>query len=123
LKGRRVLSGRRETMNIYKPMVYICSPYAGDIEGNTQKAKRYCRMAADHDCIPIAPHLYFPQFMSEETERDEALYNGLILLSKCDEIWICGERISAGMQLEMKQAACWHKKICYIKGEEDITCR
>ena len=51
-------------------------------------------MAADHDCIPIAPHLYFPRFMSEETERDEALYNGLILLSKCDEIWICGDRIS-----------------------------
>ena len=25
----------------YRPLVYICSPYSGDTEGNTEKARRY----------------------------------------------------------------------------------
>ena len=53
----------------YMPLVYICSPYSGDTEENTEKARRYSRFAADAGTIPIAPHLLFPQFLSEETER------------------------------------------------------
>ena len=64
----------------YKKMVYICSPYAGDIEKNTERARKYSRWAVECGCIPIAPHLLFPQFMSEETEREEALFNGIVLL-------------------------------------------
>ena len=55
----------------YRPLVYICSPYSGDTEGNTEKARRYSRFAADASTIPIAPHLLFPQFLSEETERED----------------------------------------------------
>ena len=29
----------------FKPLVYICSPYAGDVEKNTEKAKLYSRFA------------------------------------------------------------------------------
>ena len=29
----------------YRPLVYICSPYAGDIENNTAKAKKYSRLS------------------------------------------------------------------------------
>ena len=57
----------------YRPLVYICSPYSGDTEGNTEKARRYSRFAADAGTIPIAPHLLFPQFLSEETERELAM--------------------------------------------------
>ena len=31
----------------YRPLVYICSPYSGDTEGNTEKARRYSRFAAE----------------------------------------------------------------------------
>ena len=27
----------------WRPLVYVCSPYSGDVIGNTEKAKRYCR--------------------------------------------------------------------------------
>ena len=91
-------------MDKYRMMVYICSPYAGDIEGNTAKAKRYCRWATDKGCIAIAPHLYFPQFMSEETEREEALHSGIVLLGKCEEVWVFGDRISSGMRAEIEKA-------------------
>ena len=49
----------------YKPLVFICSPYAGNIRRNTERAREYCRFAVSKNCIPIAPHLLFPQFMEE----------------------------------------------------------
>lgn len=54
---------REATKAPYRPMVFICSPYAGDIERNIRKAQGYCRFAVSRNCIPIAPHLLFPQFM------------------------------------------------------------
>ena len=56
----------------FRPIVYVCSPYSGDIDANILNARRYCRFAVDSGCIPIAPHLLFPQFMNDadETERN-----------------------------------------------------
>ena len=31
----------------FRPVVYICSPLSGDLEGNQEKAARYCRFAVD----------------------------------------------------------------------------
>ena len=91
----------------YMPLVYICSPYAGDVERNVQNAKRYCAFALSYGALPIAPHLLFPQFMgSEETEetRELALHMGLILLSKCHELWYFGDIVSDGMKKELNRA-------------------
>ena len=90
----------------YRPMVYICSPYRGSVEKNTENARSYCRMAAERGYIPIAPHLLFPQFMGEETEptRELALHMGMILLTKCQELWYFGNQISEGMKLELNRA-------------------
>lgn len=54
----------------FRPVVYICSPLSGDLEGNQEKAVRYCRFAVDAGYIPIAPHLYFPQFMDDANPRE-----------------------------------------------------
>ena len=53
----------------YRPLVYICSPYAGDIEKNIYRARAFSRFAVEKNCIPMTPHLLFPQFMNESTER------------------------------------------------------
>ena len=74
----------------YRPMVYICSAFSGDELANTQKTKRYCRYALDHNCMPVAPHLMYPQFMDETTERDLAIHMDLVLLGKCEEVWVIG---------------------------------
>ena len=42
----------------FRPMVYICSPFSGDPEGNTEKAKRYCRYATQAGYLPFAPHYF-----------------------------------------------------------------
>ena len=90
----------------YKPLVYIASPYAGDIETNVRRAQGYCRFAVTKNCIPIAPHLHYPQFMddSDEEQRELGLFFALVLLGKCDELWIFGDRVSNGMSQEIKKA-------------------
>lgn len=98
----------------FRPIVYVCSPYAGDVERNILQARRCCRYAADHGCIPLAPHLFLPQFLDEKTERNLALFMGIALLSKCAELWIFGETISQGMELEIRYAQKKGKTIKYI---------
>ena len=84
--------------------VYICSPYSGDIKTNTAKTREYCRFAVDEGQVPVAPHLMFPQFMDEEKERELALQMDLVLLEKCDELWVFGKTMTSGMRAEIAYA-------------------
>lgn len=90
----------------FRPVVYICSPLSGDVESNQAKTRRYCRFAVDTGYIPLAPHLYFPQFMNDQSskERNLALFMDLVLLTKCAELWVFGETISKGMSIEIEKA-------------------
>ena len=90
----------------YKALVYIASPYAGDIGFNIARAQGYCRFAVSKGSIPLAPHLLFPQFMDDDDaeQRKLGLRFALILLGKCDELWVFGEKISAGMAAEIDKA-------------------
>lgn len=90
----------------YRPIVYICSPYAGEIEANVAAARRYSRFAVDSGYIPIAPHLLFTQFLNDSSpyERRLGLFFGNVLMSKCAEIWVFGDRISPGMETEIERA-------------------
>jgi hypothetical protein len=73
-----------------KKLVYIASPYAGDIEYNTRMAIKYCRYAAEHGVIPLAPHLLMPRFLCEANpeERELGIKMGLQLLALCSELWV-----------------------------------
>lgn len=90
--------------------VYICSPFAGDMEANAEKALKYCRFALCKGKLPIAPHCYFPLFMDDTNpaERELGLSFGLRLLYECRELWIFGGRISDGMKREIL-AAKWRQ--------------
>ena len=70
-----------KALRAFRPIVYICSPYAGDIETNVEAARRYSRFAVDTGYLPIAPHLLFPQFMDDDNpeERELALFMDIIL--------------------------------------------
>lgn len=103
----------------YRPLVYICSPFSGDTDGNTQKARRYCRFAVRNGCIPLAPHLLFPQFMDDTkpAERNLALFMDIVLLGKCDQLWVFGKEISAGMAAEIGKAEKKNMTIRYFTEE------
>lgn len=82
-------------------LVFVCSPYSGNVEKNAQNAQRFCRYVVDAGHVPIAPHLLFPQFMDEATEREEAITRSIELLKRCDAIWIFGDKITSGMNQEI----------------------
>lgn len=108
-----------QALRAFRPIVYICSPYAGDIESNTEAARRYSRFAVESGYIPITPHLLFPQFMDDDdpAERELGLFFGNALMSKCSEVWVFGERISNGMAAEIKRARWKNYRLRYFTEE------
>lgn len=76
--------------------VYICSPLrpvstdpilrANELIDNLKLAKDACTFAALCGCEPIAPHLYYPQFLDDNdpTERALGMELGLKALRICD---------------------------------------
>ena len=100
----------------YRPLVYICSPFAGDTEGNINRAQGYCRFAVSEGYIPLAPHLHFPQFMDDcdREQRELGLFFALVMLCKCDEVWVFGSRVSNGMAREISKAKQRDIPIRYI---------
>lgn len=87
-------------------LVYIASPYAGDVENNVEAAKEYCLAAMEEGVTPVAPHLLYPQFLddSDPAQRSLGTHAGLELLTRCDELWVCGPEISPGMSREIQFA-------------------
>ena len=101
----------------YRPLVYICSPYAGDIERNTDRARAFSRFAVEKKYIPIAPHLLCPQYLNEETERWLGLKMGIVFMGKCEEIWVFGDVVSQGRAAEIDKAKRMRKKIRYFTDD------
>ena len=113
----QAISNMDKEQKRYMPMVYICSAYSGDVEGNAEKARRYSRFAVDTGKIPIAPHLLLPQFMEEESERELAMFMDIAILSKCRELWVFGKP-TAGMLNEIAYAERKQMTIKYF--DEDM---
>ena len=97
----------------FRPMVYICSPFSGDPEGNTEKAKRYCRYATQAGYLPFAPHLFFPLFLRDELPRERALglSMAIVMLTKCSELWVFGDDMTGGMAKEIRKAHARNMRI------------
>jgi hypothetical protein len=105
----------------YKPLVYICSPYSGDVEANVKAAREYCRLAVDKGYIPVAPHLLYPQFMDDNdpAERKLGMSFGNALMDSCSELWVCGDRLSPGMEAEFDRASEKNMTIKFLTKENE----
>lgn len=114
----------QQRKQMFRPVVYICSPYAGDTQKHTADARRFCRFAVDSGAIPLAPHLLLPQFMDDASadERELAMFMDLVLLTKCAELWVFGDAISPGMAREIRKAEARNMQIRYFTTEckEDV---
>lgn len=98
-------------------IVYICSPYRGHVNENLEIARKASRFAVDAGCLPIAPHLLLPQFMDEETERQQALDLNLCILDICQELWIIGDKLTEGMKFEISNASARGLRIVPVNLE------
>ena len=101
--------------------IYVCSRLAGDIENNIEKAKGYARFVAkEYGAIPIAPHIYFTQFLDDTVPEERAFGTmaGLLLLSDCDELWYFGDSVSQGMVREIIAAKKQNIPVRYVSDQE-----
>ena len=65
------------------------------IQRNIKNARRYCAFAVRSGYIPFAPHLFYPQFLSDgdTDQRELGLFMGMVFLDSCKEVWVFGARI------------------------------
>ncbi|MCG4500239.1 DUF4406 domain-containing protein [[Ruminococcus] torques] len=110
------IESETHALRAFRPIVYICSPFAGDIEKNVAAARAYSRFAVEQGYIPITPHLLFPQFLndSDQKERELGLFFGNAIMSKCSEVWVFGSHISSGMEAEIKRAKWKNYRLRYF---------
>lgn len=85
--------------------VFIGHPIGGDIKGNAEKVLKICSEVHTKDIIPVAPYLISLQYLNDEVVEDRKL--GMQANQECfhrryvDELWLFGDRISAGMEKEI----------------------
>ena len=87
-------------------LIYVASPYSGDVERNTEYAKLACRNVLDCGHAFFAPHLLYPAILDDSNprERERGLAMGCEVLARCDELWVYGSRVSEGMDAEIRAA-------------------
>lgn len=87
--------------------VFICSPYAGDVQDHIAIAEHLCWEAIVRGCAPFAPHLLYTRFLDDNSpsEREKGIACGLAFLEACDEVWVyTSEGVSDGMWREIEHA-------------------
>lgn len=89
-----------------RKLIFIASPYAGDIKKNIEFARAACRFCIEQGHTPFAPHLLYPQMLNDNdpAEREIGLKLGHHVMEKCDEFWLCGDMVSSGMQGDFEKA-------------------
>lgn len=88
--------------------VFIAHPISGDIEGNMKRVLAICEQVHSREIIPVAPYLVSLQYLDDALVEDREL--GIAANLECfhrryiDELWLFGDRISSGMEEEIKLA-------------------
>lgn len=102
----------------FQRSAYICSPLRADnsnqMLNNMYAARTYMFYARDNlGYRARAPHAYLPMLLCDQisSERMLALQFGLNLMEMCDDVLICGNRLSNGMVGEIVQAIASNRKI------------
>ena len=82
--------------------VYIAHALSGDWAGGVAAA--YAAARAGY--MPIVPYVLMDGILDDTNPEERALGMKLDIdqLRACDEIWLCGERVSAGMRAEWDEA-------------------
>lgn len=96
-----------------KKKVFIAHQLRGDMSGNIESAKRWCRWAILTKHVnPIAPYLLLTMILDDKvsSEREHGRLLGEELLLVCDEFWICGPRPPKG-------SAVWIERQIAMKAE------
>lgn len=98
------LERRQRPDGVRTRRVYVCHPFGDDPVRNAERVRDICRSLITEGCVPVAPQLFLPQFISEESGRELALRLCLELLDDCDEVRVYGSDVTDGMRREIARA-------------------
>lgn len=74
--------------------IYVAHPYRANtpegIEANKERVKDIARQIMCEGHMPIVPHLAWGFLTDSPEDWNDALYLGLKLLERCDEMWVYG---------------------------------
>ncbi|GHV06395.1 hypothetical protein FACS1894217_04980 [Clostridia bacterium] len=98
-------------------MIYVCSPYRGDIKRNIEFAKAACQFVRNYGLKPFAPHLVFTKYLDDNDpkQRRIGIALGILIMRMCSEVWVFGSVISSGMQAEILNARKTRKVVRFWK--------
>jgi len=52
-----------------------------------------------------------------QNERDLGMFFDIVLMSKCTQVWVFGEHLSAGMRIEIDKARCKEYTVRYFRSD------
>ena len=88
-------------------MVFIAHPVGGDIQDNLMRAAQWMKWAYEEKhVLPLAPYIGICKVLDDDDPRDRILgrHWSMQYVQRCDQLWLCGDRISPGMKAEGEQA-------------------
>lgn len=88
-------------------VVYIAHPLGSgpNREENRSSAAKWVAWAASKGVAPVADWIILSGQWEESPHlRAIGLAIDVALVKRCDEIWLCGKRISDGMRIELEAA-------------------
>lgn len=92
-----------------KPIIYICHPISGDVQGNITKVLAIVRaLSIENKVIPFAPYIVDVQALDDRIPEERAIgfsHNEALFKSDCiDLLFLYGSHISNGMRIEIEWA-------------------
>ena len=109
-------------------LVYVAHPVGGNIKDNVKKIFQICHdiHKNNNNIIPFAPYLVALQYLDDTVieERELGIQANAEHFKRktMDEVWLCGSKISAGMEYEIKFALKYNIPIKYynLKLQHDF---
>ena len=108
--------------NVMDKLVFVASPYRAETQEGVEKnlafalsfMKKLWEMKRE---VGIAPHCYFPQFLEESDDlcRKAGIDCGLEIMKLCSKMYVVGEIISKGMEIEIDVAKSLSMPIIYAE--------
>lgn len=106
----------------FNSMVYICSPFRGDVKKNLTHARAAVHYSLRLGESPVAPHVFYTSFLNDSNEDDRrvGLEAGLNLLKNCNSVKVFGDTMSSGMKEEIELASRLGIPITFVSWQEVI---
>jgi DNA-directed RNA polymerase subunit RPC12/RpoP len=115
----REASETKETMKV----IYMAHPVSGDVPGNIERAKRWVRYLEEQFPVAVvASWITECEIWDDDNPEHRAagLARDLAVLSRCEELWLVGLRISTGMAMERDHAIKKGLSVRDLTGEGSV---